>query len=71
MDKNISTSTINKGMISRHDKTLSFIQKHLPDEKRLLDLGIPNPFSDILKGKGCEVFNTHGEDLDLQPEALK
>lgn len=62
---------INKNMIRRYDKTLSFIQKHLPDKKRVLDLGVPNPFSDLLKEKGYEVYNTHGEDLDLQPEVVK
>ncbi len=62
---------INKSMTSRYEKTLTFIQKHLPGKTRVLDLGIPNPFSDILKGKGYEVFNTHGEDLDLQPETVK
>jgi hypothetical protein len=71
MNKNTSTFTINKGMTSRYDKTLSFIQKHLPKEKRVLDLGISNPFSDIMKEKGYEVFNTQGEDLDLQPEVVK
>ena len=71
MNKNASTFTVNKGMTNRYEKTLSFIQKHLPKEKRVLDLGISNPFSDIMKEKGYEVFNTQGEDLDLQPEVVK
>ena len=62
---------INKGMISRYEKTLSFIQIHTPNTKKILDLGICNPFSDILKEKGYEVFNTHGEDLDYHPEVVK
>lgn len=62
---------INKSLLKRYDKTLSFIQKHLPDERIVLDLGVTNPFSDILREKGYEVFNTHGEDLDLQPEVVK
>ena len=62
---------INKGMISRYEKTLSFIQTHTPYTKKILDLGICNPFSDILKENGYEVFNTHGEDLDYHPEVVK
>ena len=61
---------INKGMLRRYENTLAFIQKHLPKEKRVLDLGVVNPFSDLLKEKGYEVLNTHGEDLDLQPEIV-
>ena len=71
MESNGSTFVINKSMTRRYDKTLSFIQKHIPEKKRVLDLGVPNPFSDLLKGKGYEVFNTHGEDLDCQPETVK
>lgn len=63
--------SINDGMIRRYDKTLSFIQKHLPTERKVLDLGVTNPFSDILKEKGYEVYNTHGEDLDLYPDVVK
>ncbi len=71
MNDGESTFNINKGMIRRYERTLSFIHKHLPSQKKVLDLGVPNPFSDILKEKGYEVFNTHGEDLDLQPEVVK
>lgn len=66
-----SQFTINDTMIRRYDQTLSFIQKHLPNERKVLDLGVNNPFSDILREKGYEVCNTHGEDLDLQPEIVK
>lgn len=62
---------LNDGMIRRYEKTLSFIQKHLLTERKVLDLGVTNPFSDILKEKGYVVYNTHGEDLDLQPEIVK
>ncbi len=66
-----SQFTINESMLKRYNKTLSFIQKHLPDERKVLDLGVTNPFSDILRKKGYEVFNTQGEDLDLEPEVVK
>lgn len=62
---------INNSMLRRYDKTLSFIKKHIPDCNKVLDLGVSNPFSDILKEKGYEVHNTQGEDLDLQPEVVK
>ncbi len=62
---------INEGMLKRYEKTFAFIQNHLPKEKKVLDLGVVNPFSDLLKEKGYEVLNTHGEDLDLQPEVVK
>ena len=66
-----SQFTINKSMMKRYDRTISFIQKRLPKERSVLDLGIANPFSDILKEKGYKVFNTQGEDLDLQPEVVR
>lgn len=66
-----SDFNITKGLTSRYEKTLSFIKSHIPDMERVLDLGVPNPFSDLLKEKGYEVFNTHGEDLDYQPEVVK
>ena len=66
-----SQFTINNTMTRRYDQTLSFIQKHLPNERKVLDLGVSNPFSDILREKGYEVFNTQGEDLDLLPGIVK
>jgi hypothetical protein len=62
---------LNDGMIRRYENTLSFIQKHLPTERKVLDLGVTNPFSDILKEKGYVVYNTQGEDLDLQPVIVR
>jgi hypothetical protein len=62
---------IDKNTTIRYQKTLSFIQKHLPTERKVLDLGIANPFSDILKEKGYQVYNTQGEDLDLQSDTVK
>jgi len=71
MNSNEASFTINDSLIRRYEKTLSFIHKNLPEGKTVLDLGITNPFSDMMKEKGYEVFNTHGEDLDLQPETVK
>lgn len=33
----------NDSMLKRYGKTLSFIQKHLPEKKIVLDLGVANP----------------------------
>ena len=55
----------------RYKKTLSFLQKHLPAPATILDLGIRNPFSEIMEENGYEVYNTNGEDLDLLPEIVR
>lgn len=49
----------------RFQKTLSFLQKHISIEESILDLGVPNPFSNIMTNEGYLVKNTSGEDLDL------
>jgi hypothetical protein len=55
----------------RYDQTLEFIQSVIPAKSRVLDLGIENHFSGIMKKNGFNVFNTSGEDLDMQPEVVK
>ena len=55
----------------RYDQTLAFIQSVVPAKSRVLDLGIENHFSGIMKNNGFTVFNTNGEDLDIQPEVVK
>ncbi|MEO0525733.1 MAG: methyltransferase [Bacteroidota bacterium] len=49
----------------RFQHTLTFLKKHIPQDKSILDLGIENPFSDIMKEHGYTVENTKGEDLDI------
>lgn len=44
--------------------TLEFLKKHLAQDQRILDLGVPNPFTKLMKDAGYEVENTTGEDLD-------
>lgn len=44
--------------------TLDFLEKHIPKDARILDLGVENPFSDIMKNAGYTVKNTSGLDLD-------
>lgn len=49
----------------RFKHTLSFLQKHVPTDRSILDLGVENPFSTIMRQNGYNVTNTIGEDLDL------
>ncbi len=54
----------------RYNRTLKFFKKHIPPEENILDLGIDNPFSQILRGNGYTVENTKGEDLDEDLSSL-
>jgi hypothetical protein len=55
----------------RYEHTLAFLQKVLPAPATVLDLGIRNPFSEIMEANGYTVINTNGEDLDMLPEIVK
>jgi len=44
---------------------MAFLKKHISKEQKILDLGVPNPFSQRMKAEGYVVENTEGEDLDL------
>jgi len=55
----------------RYENTLQFLQKVLPSPATILDLGIRNPFSEIMEKNGYTVINTEGEDLDVLPEIVK
>ena len=55
----------------RYNLTLRFLQKVLPAPATILDLGVKNPFSEIMEQNGYTVFNTSGEDLDVLPEIVK
>ncbi len=48
----------------RYKITLEFLKELLPENSKILDLGVENPFSEILKQSGYQVKNTSGEDLD-------
>ena len=54
----------------RYKKTLSFLKKNIPEGSRILDLGVSNPLSKLMKKKGYKVKNTKGEDLDEDQSAL-
>jgi hypothetical protein len=55
----------------RYQYTLSFLRKHIPVNEPILDLGVENPFSQIMKAEGYSVQNTGGEDLDLDVTAVR
>jgi hypothetical protein len=48
----------------RFKLTLEFIKKHIDNSETILDLGVDNPFSKIMKEEGFKVKNSTGEDLD-------
>ena len=55
----------------RYKHTLEFLQAVLPAPATILDLGVRNPFSEIMEQNGYTVINTLGEDLDELPEIVK
>ncbi|SNR51996.1 hypothetical protein SAMN06265371_104232 [Lutibacter agarilyticus] len=55
----------------RYQHTLEFLQNVLPAPATILDLGVRNPFSEIMEQNGYTVYNTSGEDLDEVPEIVK
>lgn len=54
----------------RYEHTLRFLQEQVPPPARILDLGVRNPFSEIMEKAGYSVSNTSGEDLDLNTGAV-
>lgn len=57
--------------IKRYQKTLNFLKEVLPAPATILDLGVRNPFTEIMEQNGYTVYNTSGEDLDELPEIVK
>jgi hypothetical protein len=55
----------------RYQLTLKFLKEHITVPAHILDLGVENPFSQIMKNEGYKVKNTSGEDLDLERSAVK
>jgi hypothetical protein len=48
----------------RYNLTLKFLKENHPSPKKILYLGVSNPFYKIMKEEGYYVQNTQGEDLD-------
>lgn len=55
----------------RYQITIEFVKKHILKNELILDLGILNPMSKLMKDHGYQVINTKGEDLDINQSSLK
>ncbi|RAJ14481.1 class I SAM-dependent methyltransferase [Olleya aquimaris] len=55
----------------RFKLTYQFLEKHISKSESILDLGVDNPFSKIMKNQGYTVENTNGEDLDVDTSTIK
>jgi hypothetical protein len=55
----------------RFKHTLEFLKKHIQTSEPVLDLGVKNPFSDIMISEGYSVENTKGEDLDEDRSSIE
>lgn len=55
----------------RFQHTLAFLEKHITKDESILDLGVDNPFSEIMKAQGYSVENTTGEDLDIDCSSVQ
>lgn len=55
----------------RFKRTLEFLKNHVDPNDSILDLGVENPLSDLLKSEGYNVKNTSGADLDLDTSEIE
>ncbi|MFT4806169.1 MAG: hypothetical protein ACJAZK_002555 [Psychroserpens sp.] len=55
----------------RFKHTVEFLKHHIDTSQSILDLGIENPLSDILKSHGYTVKNTSGIDLDMNTSEIE
>lgn len=55
----------------RYKETLQFLKSVAPAPANILDLGVRNPFSEIMEENGYEVSNTGGEDLDFNRQSVQ
>ncbi|MBA6154537.1 class I SAM-dependent methyltransferase [Gelidibacter maritimus] len=55
----------------RYRLTLEFLKNHISPSEKILDLGVDNPFSKIMRDHGYDIRNTTGEDLDMDTSALE
>lgn len=55
----------------RYKKTIEFLEDSLPSPSKILDLGVENPFSQLMRQRGYQVINTTGEDLDVDFKAVE
>ncbi|WP_029035440.1 methyltransferase [Salinimicrobium terrae] len=55
----------------RYKETIDFLTKVAPAPAYILDLGVRNPFTQVMEEYGYSVTNTGGEDLDLDSTSVK
>ena len=55
----------------RYQKTLSILKKYAPQGSTILDVGVKNPFTEVMLKEGYKVLNTSGQDLDFQADTLQ
>jgi len=54
----------------RYRHTILFLKKHISTSESILDLGVKNPFTEIMHDQGYNVENTKGEDLDIDTSSI-
>ena len=54
----------------RYKLTLQFLKEHIPENSNILDLGVENPFTEIMLQHDFKIENTKGEDLDIDTSAI-
>lgn len=55
----------------RYRLTHDFLEKHILKSESILDLGVANPFTEVMTSSGFSVQNTAGEDLDIDTSAIE
>ncbi|MFA5574846.1 MAG: methyltransferase [Brumimicrobium sp.] len=55
----------------RYNITLELVNRFFGKDEKILDLGVPNPLSDLIQKEGYNVSNTDGGDLDEEFLKLK
>lgn len=54
----------------RYKLTFQFLEKHITTSESILDLGVVNPFTEVMLDAGYKVENTKGEDLDTDTSTI-
>jgi hypothetical protein len=57
--------------VKRYKHTLRFLENTISKEDSILDLGVVNPFSELISKEGFKVTNTLGEDLDIDTSSVQ
>lgn len=55
----------------RYQHTINFLKTHISPSEAILDLGVENPFTEVMQNHGYTVKNTLGEDLDLDTSTIQ